>query len=105
MDHTRLAAADRLRSALLGALAVPHEPALSTSELRQQAHDALGPYGSAVPVVIEAVYRALRTLQRRGLVEQQPVTGRHARWILTSDGAATARQLYDEPPERIQDGQ
>lgn len=81
----------QLHTVLLQLLAGAHD-ALTTAELRVRAQEVLRVDG-AVPLVNEPVYKALRTLMRRGQVRHECTTGRHVRWSLTPTGAHTAEQL------------
>lgn len=66
--------AERLRQRLLGALDEAGTP-LTTAQLRDHVLQRFGD-----PVVIEAVYRNLTVLERRGAVRRHDVPGRHAHW-------------------------
>ncbi|PBA42241.1 hypothetical protein [Mycobacterium avium] len=79
---------DRLHVVLLRLLADRHN-ALTTAELRDLATEDLDCDGG-VPLVNEVVYRALRTLLRRGTVRRHRSGGRHVQWSLTPSGRAAA---------------
>jgi Fe2+ or Zn2+ uptake regulation protein len=73
--------AEQLRADLVGVLAGASGPT-TTRAARIAVAEQRGERGR--PVVAEDVYRALQTLQRRGVVrrvDDQP--GHHARWELT----------------------
>ncbi len=83
-----LGGSERLRAQLLAVLQDTDQP-MTTSELRDHLHTQ---HGS--PAVIEAVYRNLTVLQRRGEVERRPGTGRCAYWGPTE---ATQRSARNRP--------
>ncbi|OMC31261.1 Fur family transcriptional regulator [Mycobacterium sp. GA-1841] len=71
--------AERLRQHLLTALERTSGP-MTTAQLRDDIHEHL-----RAPVVIEAVYRNLTVLERRGDVERRKLSGRDAHWSRTVD--------------------
>lgn len=71
---TKPSPADRLRQRLLSALEDARGP-MTTAQLRDHVHQRFGE-----PVVIEAVYRNLTVLERRGDVRRHKVPGRDAHW-------------------------
>ncbi|KWX23944.1 transcriptional repressor [Mycolicibacterium wolinskyi] len=68
------APAERLRQNLLSALESSKKP-MSTAQLRDHIHEHF-----REPVVIEAVYRNLTVLERRGDVRRRKLPGRDAHW-------------------------
>jgi len=78
---------DPLHYQLLGYLAARPD-CLTTAELRDLAerHQA----GFHVPLVIETVYRTLRTLHRLGQVSHHRPGGRHVSWAITPSGRHTS---------------
>lgn len=81
---------DQLHCALLHLIAGAQDP-ITTAELRVRAHQLLA--DDAAPLVNETVYRALRTLLRRGQVRHHRSPGRHVRWTLTPTGTHTVERL------------
>ncbi|MGV9799487.1 Fur family transcriptional regulator [Mycobacterium sp. NPDC003449] len=66
--------AENLRQQLLRALEGTRKP-MTTAQLRDHAHEHF-----RVPIVIEAVYRNLTVLERRGDVQRRKLPGRDAHW-------------------------
>jgi hypothetical protein len=94
MVTSRTSTSRRLQDVLLSELADSPSTPLSTAELRRRADDKMDT-GPSVPVAIEAVYRALRTLHRRGQVVHHRPDGRHAEWSLTPSGRAASPGRLD----------
>ncbi|ORA39396.1 Fur family transcriptional regulator [Mycobacterium aquaticum] len=79
MPATNPTPAERLRLRLLSALSGTRR-SMTTAQLRDHVHEHFGE-----PVVIEAVYRNLTVLERRGDVQRCDGPGRDAYW--TTAGA------------------
>ncbi|WP_102141368.1 Fur family transcriptional regulator [Mycobacterium hubeiense] len=73
--------AERLRLQLLEALQKARR-SMTTAELREHIGDG---------VVIEAVYRGLTVLERRGQVRRQRNSGRHVHWTLAATKSPKAK--------------
>ncbi|MBU8808351.1 Fur family transcriptional regulator [Mycolicibacterium goodii] len=67
--------AERLRQQLMAVLSATGQ-SKSTAQLRDDIRDRFGD-----PVVIEAVYRNLTVLERRGDVRRSKSAGRDAHWL------------------------
>ncbi|MDV3126083.1 Fur family transcriptional regulator [Mycobacterium sp. 21AC1] len=74
MPATSPSPAERLRQRLLSALDDARGP-MTTAQLRDHVQQRFGQ-----PVVIEAVYRNLTVLERRGDVRRHKGPGRDAHW-------------------------
>jgi Fe2+ or Zn2+ uptake regulation protein len=82
---TNLTPAERLRQRLLSALA-DNRQSMTTAELRDHVHEHF-----SEAVVIEAVYRNLTVLERRGDVYRCDGPGRDAYWMVAGVNGRPAR--------------
>ncbi|MEE6166662.1 MULTISPECIES: Fur family transcriptional regulator [unclassified Mycolicibacterium] len=85
MPATNPTPAERLRLRLVSALAGTRR-SMTTAELRDHVHEHF-----AEPVVIEAVYRNLTVLERRGDVRRCDGPGRDAYWMAAGATARSGR--------------
>lgn len=89
VDRRRRVGAEQLRQQLLNSLAGYRGP-VTTAALRDRLHADRDP----ASLTIEAVYRNLTLLHRRGQVRQIRTGGRHVSWTLAS-GSRRSRGAGD----------